>query len=202
MLDATLVVPFWILSEKRLELAERTSELFRCSDCEVILIDNGSPFPLDGADIVLEENIGYPAAVNLGLKQANGAHLAVGSMDIVVPDGWVEPMIQGETVTSPVPKTNDKPGFRGPHYGPLWMMPRSVLDTVGFLDEEWPFYADRDLAIRMAQAGYEFARVPEVVVEHVDSGKSWTHEHKVQEGDRFAAKHGYKGFGPWLRANR
>jgi GT2 family glycosyltransferase len=201
--DATLVVPYWIRSEERFELALRSSELYRRSDCEVILIDNGSPFPLPNADIVLPKNIGYPAAVNLGLREASGSHLAVGSMDIIVPDGWVGPMIQGEVATTPIDKTMEKLGHRGPFWGAFWMFPRSVLTNVGFFDLNWPFFADRDMAIRVAQAGYKLRRVPEVEVLHIDPGASWTSQEKIEESKRFKERYGVAdGFGKWMKRNQ
>lgn len=64
------------------------------SPYEIVLIDNGSrvPFvPANGADkinlIRFEKNIGYPAAMNAGMRAAKGDHLCLTNNDtIMTPD--------------------------------------------------------------------------------------------------------------------
>jgi GT2 family glycosyltransferase len=40
-----------------------------------------------------DANLGYAGAVNLALAEARGDHLAVLNMDVVVSDGWLEPLV-------------------------------------------------------------------------------------------------------------
>ena len=70
---------------------------------EVIVVDNAST---DGSRQVIErfadrgivaifnqENRGYAAAINQGVAQANGEFIAVCNMDVVVREGWLDPLI-------------------------------------------------------------------------------------------------------------
>jgi GT2 family glycosyltransferase len=70
-------------------------------DYEVVLIDNGSNPPYCYEDIPLEvgdkaiiyrnkKNMGFPAAVNLGMKIAKGDYVCILNNDLVVTPGWLE----------------------------------------------------------------------------------------------------------------
>lgn len=71
------------------ELTQKAMETLKGD--EKILVDNGSPLPLDGwADITILnlKNLGYPAAVNQGFKKATGDLIAVANNDIRVSSNW------------------------------------------------------------------------------------------------------------------
>jgi GT2 family glycosyltransferase len=74
-------------------------------DIEVLVVDNASS---DGSDDIAERlaaelgsvkllrsetNRGYAGAVNLALAQATGTYLAVLNMDVVVAQGWLDPLV-------------------------------------------------------------------------------------------------------------
>jgi GT2 family glycosyltransferase len=77
---------------------------------EIILVDNGSnpetkqeidAFGRDYTDnsvmlrfVMLEENLGYPSGVNIGLEQCRGDFIGVLNNDLVFPRGWLAPLIQ------------------------------------------------------------------------------------------------------------
>lgn len=70
------------------------------SDYEIILIDNGSELDMQrqfpGGDIVHirnRENLGFPKAVNQGLKEAKGEYICILNNDIVVTPKWSDHLI-------------------------------------------------------------------------------------------------------------
>ncbi len=70
-------------------------------DCEIIIIDNGSdpafkpPFTgfIDFVVIRNEENKGFPAAVNQGIRAAKGDVIVLLNNDVIVTPGWAEKFI-------------------------------------------------------------------------------------------------------------
>jgi O-antigen biosynthesis protein len=71
---------------------------------EVILIDNGSNPPYRYEDIPIEfsplptiyrskNNMGFPAAVNLGMQLAKGEYVCILNNDLVVTPGWLEHLL-------------------------------------------------------------------------------------------------------------
>ncbi len=108
---ASIIVPCW----NQLEFTRQCiAALMRCtrSPWELIVVNNGST---DGTGDYLagvqdasavpvtvvanSTNLGFPAAVNQGLKCARGEHLVLLNNDAVVTEGWLEQMIAlGRTV--------------------------------------------------------------------------------------------------------
>jgi len=71
------------------QLTQNAMETLRAD--EKILVDNGSPEPLDGwADILIRnvDNLGYCRAVNQGFSKATGDLIAVANNDIRVSSNW------------------------------------------------------------------------------------------------------------------
>jgi GT2 family glycosyltransferase len=82
---------------------------------QVVLVDNGSSERAAsavgheaGADVVrLEENVGFPAAVNLGVGRATGDVLALLNDDAIPDEGWIAgslPTLADERVAAVAPK--------------------------------------------------------------------------------------------------
>lgn len=144
-------------------------------DLELIVVDNGgdpsvSPMLEEAADVYLryDENQGYPRAVNAGLCEATAPVAGVGSIDILLPPGWGRFMVDGSVCSA---LEGDEPEAkhrrqRGQFWGAWFTFPTEALGTVGFMDPEFAGWADRDYGLRLAQAGFPFARVP-VSVGHV-----------------------------------
>ena len=75
------------------------------TQAEVLVVDNAST---DGSEAIAERlagehealrlirsdsNLGYAGAVNLAWPEARGEHVAVLNMDVVVSDGWLDPLV-------------------------------------------------------------------------------------------------------------
>jgi GT2 family glycosyltransferase len=67
------------------------------SDCEIVIVDNGS-FPaettrLNGTTIRNEKNLGFPVAINQGIKAAKGGVIILLNNDTIVTPGWAEKLM-------------------------------------------------------------------------------------------------------------
>jgi len=107
---ASVIVPCW----NQLEFTRQcTAALMRCtrSPWELIVVNNGST---DGTNdylagvqdasavpvtvIANSTNLGFPAAINQGLKYARGEYLVLLNNDAVVTEGWLEQLVALTTV--------------------------------------------------------------------------------------------------------
>lgn len=59
-------------------------------DYELIVIDNGSDPVFESADVWYPTNVGFPAAVNMGIRAATGDIICLLNNDTVVTPGWAE----------------------------------------------------------------------------------------------------------------
>src|SRR5512139_3623441 len=90
----SIIIPVVNQHEMTLECITAIRE--QTEDCEIILIDNGSNPPIqkpyigfiDAAVIRNEENRGFPAAVNQGIKAAKGDAVILLNNDVIVTPGW------------------------------------------------------------------------------------------------------------------
>lgn len=208
MIDCTIVVPVWAFDRRIHSVWKDAEAAFRANSggARLFVVDNGSKKPLERADHRFEHNQGYPTAVNFGLDQADTEWIAVGSHDIIVPPGWLPPLLT-DGVASPVESgpylTESRRLYRGSFFGPLFVFHRSVYETVGGIDPAFPIMGDRDWAIRAFNAGFPFT-LSDVEVEHRERSRGTVEstpkpERKAEEA-RFKAKwQGVRGFGAWER---
>ncbi len=115
---ASIIVPCW----NQLEFTRQCmAALMRCtrSPWELIVINNGSTdgtsdylagvqdaSPVPVTVIANSTNLGFPAAVNQGLKHARGEYLVLLNNDAVVTEGWLEQLIALTTA-----RTGEEQGF-------------------------------------------------------------------------------------------
>ena len=107
----SIIIPVWIINDELYELTSKTIESLKSSDgydkCELIIVDNASPIGgdqcLNVSDIYIrnKENLGYPKAVNQGVKLATGDLIVVANNDIKVSPNWITVT---EQVFSELPK--------------------------------------------------------------------------------------------------
>jgi len=100
-----------------------TEVLENTQDCEIIIVDNGSepaikpPFSgfIETTIIRNDENKGFPAAVNQGMRAARGDTIILLNNDVIVTPGWAEKLAQwidaGYSIVGPV--TNYAAGIQG-----------------------------------------------------------------------------------------
>jgi glycosyltransferase involved in cell wall biosynthesis len=148
----TVVIPHWPLDD------EVNTSLQQCvrslpDECEKI--------------IVVNDGTGFARNVNIGLTLASGEFVAVVGNDTYVTDGDVFDLCVPGTVTSPAVDAKESIDASGFH-GAFFVLPRSVLDDVGLLDErfEGGFYEDDDYLQRIRLAGFPTRRI--------DSVRAWS----------------------------
>jgi hypothetical protein len=175
----SVVVPHWPL-DNEVDEALRVCLASLPADCEKI--------------VVVNQGSGFAVNVNIGLRLASGEYAAVVSNDCRVVEGDVYDLCVPGTVTSPF--VLEKPGIEpGGFHGAFWIVPREVLDRVGFLDErfEGAFFEDDDYLERLKQAAIPRKQLASVRVSSrrigltmsklPDKGKRWlaTNERRFEE---------------------
>jgi len=109
----SIVIPVWNQHEMTADCINVIRE--NTQDFELILVDNGSEPPIKApfagfADVTLirnEANLGFPAAVNQGIRAANGDVIVLLNNDVVVPPGWADRLLRGlESFSIVGPMTN------------------------------------------------------------------------------------------------
>lgn len=217
----SVIVPIYAKDPANVELAMGALRSFSegtPENHELIVVDNASSLPNpfeDMADIYirLDPNRGFAGGVNRGFQVARGDYLAVGSADIEVPYGWLTPMLKAlerrPGLATPmeygnIPESAKTQARRGAFFGPLWVMPREILENVGPLDETFTLaYADTAYAIEVDMAGYWVGRVPEVAIRQVAKHHAL---HLMDEGqlrdeyERLVGRYGHRFYGHWKAA--
>lgn len=185
-----MVIPAYVTGTRLLPVLPRILAGFGASgvELELIIIDNGglpeaSPLLEEAADVYLRfgENQGYPRAVNAGLCKATAPFVGIGSIDVLVPDGWARHMLTG-SVVSVLEASEEEVRHRrqrGQFWGAWFTFPYEALSTVGYMDPDYAGWADRDYGLRLAREGYGFERAP-VEVGHVAPN----HAHRELRKDR------------------
>ena len=84
-----------VLNQHEMTLECITAIRENTKDCEIILIDNGSEPPIDGATIRNESNLGFPVAVNQGIQVAKGDVICLMNNDVIVTPGYAERLVDG-----------------------------------------------------------------------------------------------------------
>lgn len=89
-LRVSVVIPAWNLHE----LTAQAVESVRATcDAEIIVVDNGSEPPIDGAAVRNDTNEGFARACNQGAKAATGDLLVFLNNDTICQPGWLDAMV-------------------------------------------------------------------------------------------------------------
>lgn len=93
MSKISVIIPCWNMNKEIHDMTEMAVDsINKAGDVEMIIVDNGSTFGVgtlrEMADVYIKnkENLGYPAAVNQGIRASSGDVIAISNNDIRVPD--------------------------------------------------------------------------------------------------------------------
>jgi GT2 family glycosyltransferase len=198
----SIIVPFLNHPDVTIECLDAIQK-FTPSDrypYEVILINDGSD--LEDANRVSDffvtlpspksyhvnvTNMGFSSAVNKGIELSRGEFIAVFNNDIIVTDGWLDPLIEvmewnnevgmvtGSLFTN---KSDLQAAIENRNeldtrfnlwekQGP-WLFRKKVFDDIGVFDEQFnpAYYEDDDILVRMCLKKWVFGRADNSVSFH------------------------------------
>jgi GT2 family glycosyltransferase len=89
----SIIIPAFNQHEATKQCLEAIHET--TSNVDIVLIDNGSNPALEASAIRNEKNMGFPIAVNQGIRVAKGDIICLLNNDVIVTPGWSEKMISG-----------------------------------------------------------------------------------------------------------
>ena len=182
-MEASVIIPCWIIDDTLLKLTERCIQSIReTSDVELIIIDNGSPigfeFLMEMGDVYVRNstNLGYVKAINQGIKLASSNYIVCGNNDFQMTPGWVkalkEPLDEIEYCGIVCPHVDGTPkrdtlwvehGTPGGWY----MIKKETIAKFGLLDERFfNVFADFDFCWRMGKLGKKVLSTPFITVTH------------------------------------
>lgn len=160
------------------------------TDRPMCIVDDGSPkkllFDVSGEDVLIRsgENEGYTAAVNTGLKYAmtkkNHNVFIVANSDLYIRSplewDWVSDCKE-HTIVSP--KTSDE--GEGGFFGSLWAVHRTVIEKIGYLNEQMRhFFSDTEYFYRAQRNGVSIIKRNDIVIEHIGHASYKTLKNKDQ----------------------
>ena len=131
----SVIIPFWPKKEYHQGYLERCVRTLRGHDELIVVVNDG---------------IGFAAAVNHGLRLARGEYIAVINRDIQLERGSLLDLARPNSIVSPT-LNGDSQKF----WGCCWVMDRRVYETIGLLDERFRigYFEDDDYIIRAVRAG-------------------------------------------------
>lgn len=101
----SIVIPVWNQHDMTAECLEAVRA--NTQDYEIVMVDNGSDPPIPGATIRNETNLGFPVAVNQGIRAAKGDIIILLNNDVIVTPGWADRMLKHlETFSIIAPMAN------------------------------------------------------------------------------------------------
>lgn len=185
-MDASVVIPCWIIDEGLLKLTERCIHTLRdTSDVEIIIIDNGSTigqqFMKSEADYYIKNDVnkGYVAAVNQGLRDTDADYVVLTNNDIAFTDGWLDGLkALADNVPNcgaALPYMNDELISKDSIWeealvGSCFLMKHETIKRVGLFDERFfNRYGDADYAIRLWEVGLKIFVTPDAHCLHAPS---------------------------------
>ncbi len=139
----------------------------------LIVVHNGSDVPglPEAHDVRLPINLGFTAAVNIGLRCAVAMgcdYYVVSSADVVPYAGdWLRPLVGEGLISASEADSDAHCDHDGvcPFWGGLFGFPQALLDDVGLLPEQYTRIGDAAFAARAATRGWSVTRSP-MAVQH------------------------------------
>ncbi len=202
----SIVMLAWLRNVELLELTRHAVRSFKEASgwdkSELIIVDNGSPvgrdelLKLGKTVIVNQENLGYPAGVNQGVRLAKNELIAIANNDIKVSANWRDVAIEAfekhpemGTLHFKMVGYYDDFGLKDELsltgrerwcHGSFFVIRKSVLEEVGMYDEGYGVggYDDWDVQYRIRKAGYKTAYTNKAAFQHMDSSTLNTMENR------------------------
>ncbi|RLG87045.1 MAG: hypothetical protein DRO18_03660 [Thermoprotei archaeon] len=192
-IEVSIVIPFRNLFQMTMDCIESICNSERSVNFEIILVDNGSrryPPSFRAAArkrgvifIRNPENLGYPKAVNIGVKASKGKYILIMNNDVIVRErGFLKQLIDQERRRPGIiglsggiiNKEGNFGGFTVSKFDYLegWFlfMRREIYDKLGGLDEVFSpgYYEDTDFSFRARKAGIGLS-IAKMDIEHLRS---------------------------------
>ena len=180
----SIIVPVCALNKRLVELTDDCLRALVASTkqpYEIIVVDNGSPEPIDWAQgrkqIKVWRHVelqGNPGGWNRGLEVAKGDILVVCDNDTMAPANWEtmlkrleDPMVGCVIPIDGNNPTNEVTGF-------FIAFTREIYEMIGGFDERFnpAFFEDNDFLLRVAKAGFARAWAKDVVMVHQNQGSN------------------------------
>ena len=174
-MKTSMIIPCYLLDRSFFEMTETcltTARKYGDID-EIIIVDDGSPyreFVFEDARIIrLQENRGYPVAVNVGLQAASGDILIVSNNDIVFTAHWLDELLEPLKRSYDISciRASDSDGWttedkitEGDKFGSIWAIKRYAYEKLGGLDEQFGrgTFEDTDYRRRALRAGFRVGK--------------------------------------------
>lgn len=153
------------VNERFIQMTQEAIDSYRSAD-EIIVVENGPYHPYTGVDVYVRfsENQFFTRAANAILRLAKHNYIAVVNNDTSLESGSLKDLCVTDTVTSPLITTQKE---LGPFVGSFFVIPRSVLEQIGCLDEQFKlYYSDTDYCTRLSYADVKRERIDSVRVYH------------------------------------
>jgi GT2 family glycosyltransferase len=194
-----IIIPVYATQELEPIILKSLASVKNVTDRSICYVDDASPVQLDfqptGGDIVCRnrDNVGYTGAVNMGLKFAMTTRyqvFVVMNDDIFLEDhqlDWVDACGEHMIIS---PKTIDEGS--GDMFGSIWAVHRSVIETIGYLDERLKHYfSDTEYYHRAKKKGITIVKREDIVIDHLGGATYKTREDKneLYDHDQQAYKH-------------
>lgn len=165
MAQLSLGIIAFSLEPEFIEMTQRAIDSYRSAD-EIIVVENGHHHEYTGVDtyVRFSENQFFTYSANTILRVAKHPYVAVVNNDTYLQEGNLHDLCQSDTVTSPLITT--QPDI-GPFVGSFFVIPKSVLESIGYLDEQFKlYYSDTDYLTRLSFNGVNIQRNDSVKVYH------------------------------------
>ena len=166
-----IVIPLYICDQSLYPIVQRCFDALGDikGEYRLIVVDDASPLPhYFPVDVQNEENRGFTATVNEGLKASTADIVVVMNDDIILTQECFNRFksMRGLQIASPM----DTSASNDDRFGACWGITREALDHLGLLDEQYRnFWSDMDYYERAKKAGIDVVKWNSIILEHPES---------------------------------
>lgn len=183
----TLVIPTYTKDEKLERMTYDFVTTYKQQGANIIICEDGqrqSKWLMDLADVYIynKDNVGFTKNVNRGWKYAlaNGAdYVGIVNSDTYWLSGNIQDLCVPDKITSPIleNQTFPRPQLRGSFF----VVPKTVSDRIGFLDETMKtYFSDQEYADKTMDI---FQEIDTVRVYHLCAESMKTYDWRKEDDD-------------------